>query len=182
MLFVATRIHCHARHSQGRRDIGTHRRICASACGEGARQYLGGMVIQAIRDGLREDGKLLSLRGTVPKHLEKGHIPAATDPREVAALVKAIDDYPVPVTRNALKLAMYTAMRPGIVASARWQELDLNAAEWTVAAERMKTRHAHIVRAAKASSDSVVRNARLFQRRRACVSAAGTPAHTAPAP
>ena len=50
-----------------------------------ARQYLGGIVTYAIRHGLREDGKLLSLRGAVPKH-DKGHIPAATDPKEVAAL------------------------------------------------------------------------------------------------
>ncbi|HXS74487.1 MAG TPA: integrase arm-type DNA-binding domain-containing protein, partial [Rhodanobacteraceae bacterium] len=72
-----------------------------------ARQYLSGIVNQAIRDGLREDGKLLSLRGTVPTR-DKGHIPAATDPREVTLLVKAIDAYPIPVTRAALRLAMLT--------------------------------------------------------------------------
>jgi integrase len=44
-----------------------------------------------------------------------------------------------------LKLAMFTAMRPGIVASARWDEIDLAAAEWHVAGERMKTGHDHIV-------------------------------------
>lgn len=109
-----------------------------------ARQYLGGIVTYAIRHGLREDGRLLSLRGAVPKH-DKGHIPAATTPKEVAAVAKAIDAYPVPVTRAALTLAMLTAMRPGLVASARWSEIDLDAGEWTVPAERMKTRHAHIV-------------------------------------
>lgn len=109
-----------------------------------ARQYLGGITSYAIRQGLREDGRLLSLRGAVPKH-EKGHIPAATDPKEVAAVAKAIDAYAVPVTRAALTLAMLTAMRPGIVASARWKEIDLEAAEWMVPGNRMKTRHAHIV-------------------------------------
>ena len=109
-----------------------------------ARQYLGGIVAYAIRHGLREDGRLLSLRGAVPKH-DKGHIPAATDPKEVAALAKAIDAYPTQVTRAALKLAMLTAMRPDIVASARWAEIDLDAAEWHVPGERMKTGHAHIV-------------------------------------
>lgn len=73
---------------------------------------------QAIRDGLREDGKLLSLRGTVPT-MGKGHIPAATRPHDVAGLVRAIDAYRVPVTRATLKLAMLTAMRPGVIASAR---------------------------------------------------------------
>ena len=109
-----------------------------------ARQYLSGIVQYAIRHGLREDGRLLSLRGAVPKHAT-GHIPAATDPTTVARLVKAIEAYPTPVTRAALKLAMLTAMRPGIVASARWDEVDLTAAEWAVAGERMKTGHAHIV-------------------------------------
>lgn len=109
-----------------------------------ARQYLGGITQYAIRHGLREDGRLLSLRGAVPKH-EKGHIPAATDPKEVAEVAKAIDAYPVPVTRAALTLAMLTAMRPGIVASARWDEIDLEAAEWRVPGARMKTRYAHIV-------------------------------------
>lgn len=109
-----------------------------------ARQYLGGIVHYAIRQGLREDGRTLSLRGAVPKH-EKGHIPAATDPNTVASLVKAIAAYPTPVTRAALQLAALTAMRPGVVASARWSEIDLAAAEWHREAAGMKTRHAHIV-------------------------------------
>ena len=109
-----------------------------------ARQYVTGIVAFAVRRGLREDGRLLSLRGALPKH-EKGHIPAATDLKEVAALARAIDIYPTPVTRGALKLAMLTAMRPGIVASARWNEIDLVAGEWHVPGTRMKTKHAHIV-------------------------------------
>lgn len=109
-----------------------------------ARQYVAGIVAFAIRGGLREDGRLLSLRGAVPRH-DKGHIPAATNLKEVAAVVDAINAYPIPVTRGAMKLAMLTAMRPGIVASARWKEIDLASAEWQVAGSRMKTKHAHIV-------------------------------------
>ncbi len=109
-----------------------------------ARQYLGGIVQYAIRHGLRDDGRLLSLRGAVPKHT-KGHIPAATDLPTIARLVKAIEAYPTPVTRAALRLAMLTAMRPGIVASARWDEMDLTAGEWAVSGERMKMGQAHIV-------------------------------------
>ena len=122
----------------------------APTLAEKARQYLGGIVQYAIRHGLREDGRLLSLRGAVPNHA-KGHIPAATDPTTVARLVKAIEAYPTPVTRAALKLAALTAMRPGIVASARWAEIDLDAGEWHVqgrnadGSNRMKTGHDHIV-------------------------------------
>lgn len=109
-----------------------------------ARQYLSGMVDYAIREGLREDGKLLSLKGAIPP-TAKGHVPAATTTSEVAALVRAIAAYSSPVTKAALQLAMLTAMRPGVVASAMWSEIDFDAAEWHVPAERMKTRHAHIV-------------------------------------
>ena len=109
-----------------------------------ARQYLGGIVKQAIRDGLREDGRFLSLEKTVTT-TGRGSIPAATKPQEVKALIRAIDAYPTPVTRSALTLAMLTAMRPGIVASARWDEIDFDNAEWSVPADKMKTRHEHIV-------------------------------------
>ena len=109
-----------------------------------ARNFLTGIVTYAIRKRLREEGKLLSMKGIAPNRA-RGHIPAATDPKTIAELAKAIDAYVTPVTRGALKLTMLTAMRPGIVASARWDEIDLEAAEWHVAGERMKTRHAHIV-------------------------------------
>lgn len=115
-----------------------------------ARQYLGGIISYAIRQGLRDDGRLLSLRGTVPRH-DKGHIPAATTPAEVKPLLLAIDAYPAPVLRAALTLASLTAMRPGIVASARWDEINLKSGEWHVDGHnvdgslRMKMGHAHIV-------------------------------------
>jgi integrase len=109
-----------------------------------ARQYLGGMVTYAMQQGLRDDGRLLALRGAVPR-IDKGNIPAATTPAEIVKLLHALDAYDSPVTRAALTLAMLTAMRPGIVASARWAEFDLKAAEWHVPADKMKTRNAHIV-------------------------------------
>jgi integrase len=109
-----------------------------------ARQHLGSIVDYAIKHGLREDGKLLSLKGTVPR-LAKSHIPAATKAADIGPLVAAIDAYDSPITRAALKLAMYTALRPGVVASAEWSEMDLDAAEWHIPAARMKTRTAHIV-------------------------------------
>lgn len=109
-----------------------------------ARQYLGGIVTYAIQQGLREDGKLLSLRGTVATH-DKGHIPAVTKPGELQKLLLAIDEYGSPMTRSALLLASLTAMRPAIVASAQWAHIDLEAAEWHVPSELMKTGNDHIV-------------------------------------
>ncbi|KXU91125.1 integrase [Paraburkholderia monticola] len=109
-----------------------------------ARQFLGGIVTYAVQNGLREDGAALTLRGVVPRH-KKGHIPAITKPTEIAPLVIAIDAYKSPITRAALKLTMLTGLRPGVVASVPWDEVNLETAEWHVAAERMKMRHDHIV-------------------------------------
>lgn len=109
-----------------------------------ARQYLGQMVGYAIRHGLRDDGRLLNLRGALPKS-DKGHIPAATTPNEAQALVRAIAAYDSPVTRAALQLAMLTAQRPGTIVAAEWAEVDLEAAEWHIPAAKMKQRHAHVV-------------------------------------
>jgi integrase len=109
-----------------------------------ARQYLCGIVNYAIHQELREEGRLLSLKGALPKY-EKGHIPGATDPANLRAVIKAIDEYAIPVTRAALTLAMLTAQRPGLVAAAEWEDFDLDAGEWSLPGPKMKMRRPHIV-------------------------------------
>jgi integrase len=109
-----------------------------------ARQYLGGIVHYAIREGLREDGRLLSLRGAISTH-RTNHIPAATSPSDVRKVALAVHSYGVPVTRIALQIAMLTAQRPGEVVSMEWAEVDLINAEWRIPAHKMKMRHVHIV-------------------------------------
>src|SRR6185312_2893335 len=51
-----------------------------------------GIVTYAVRNGLREDGATLTLRGVVPRH-KKGHIPAITKPADIGPLALAIDAY-----------------------------------------------------------------------------------------
>ncbi len=109
-----------------------------------ARQYLADMISYAIRKGYRKEGYVLSLRGALPKY-KKGHIPAATEPKIIKELVKAISTYPIPVTRAALQYAMYTALRPGIVVTAQWSEIDSELAEWQIPGARMKMDRPHIV-------------------------------------
>ena len=48
-------------------------------------------------------------------------------------------------TVSALRLLMLTAVRPGELRGARWQEFDLGAAMWRIPAERMKMNEAHAV-------------------------------------
>ncbi|MBE1162802.1 tyrosine-type recombinase/integrase [Dyella acidiphila] len=110
-----------------------------------AKQHVGSIVGYAIDEGMRSDDAVLRLNNLLPKH-EGGHIPAITESeRELESLLKAIEHYDNRVVRAALKLAMLTAQRPGIVASARWSEMNLAAAEWNVpgknpdGSNRMKT-------------------------------------------
>jgi integrase len=109
-----------------------------------ARGYLGQLVAYAMQEGLREDGRTLSLRGALPKG-NGGHIPAAIDVAEVRELVRAVATYPIHVTRAALTAAMLTAQRPGTIVRMEWSEVDLEAAEWVIPGPKMKMKQAHIV-------------------------------------
>jgi len=69
-----------------------------------------------------------------------------TDPDKVGALIRAIRTYSgTDVVRTALRLAPLLFVRPGELRAARWAEIDLEAAEWTIPADRMKMRRPHIV-------------------------------------
>lgn len=109
-----------------------------------ARQYVGGIVRYAQREGFRDESRALPLDEILPSY-DKGHIPAATAPDEIAKVLRAVDAYSSPVTRAALLWCAYTAQRPGIVVSARWDEITGN--EWHIPGERMKVRQRqpHIV-------------------------------------
>jgi integrase len=76
----------------------------------------------------------------------KGKFASITDPKGVGRLIKALRGYDgTLVTRTALGLAPLLFVRPGELRGAEWQEFDLDAAEWRIPAERMKTRVAHFV-------------------------------------
>jgi integrase len=70
------------------------------------------------------------------KHLE------AMPWRDVPAFMGRIRDVPDNAAR-ALELAILCASRPGEVAGARWDEIDLEAAMWTIPPERMKGHREH---------------------------------------
>lgn len=69
-----------------------------------------------------------------------------TDPKQIGELLRAIDGYGGQyVTHCALRLAPLVFVRPGELRGAEWEEIDLQAAEWRIPAERMKMRTAHVV-------------------------------------
>ncbi|TAL87615.1 MAG: DUF4102 domain-containing protein [Rhodanobacter sp.] len=110
-----------------------------------ARQYVASIVDHAINEGLRPDESRLRLDRVLPS-FRSGHMPAVTeDDSKLGDVMRAIDAYPNRVVRAALILAALTAMRSGVVASARWAEIDLTTGEWRIpgmnpdGTNRMKT-------------------------------------------
>jgi len=86
----------------------------------------------------------LALHGVVPRY-KKGHIPAITKPPDIGPLAPATNEYRSPITRAALKLAMYTELRPSVIAAVPGSETNLDAAESHIPGERMTMQHDHIV-------------------------------------
>ena len=108
-------------------------------------QTIGQVFRYAVATGRAESDPTPALRGAIPP-ARKDHFATITDPDAVGQLLRAVDGYTgtLPV-RCALQLAPLLFVRPGELRKAEWAELDLDAAEWRIPAERMKMRSAHIV-------------------------------------
>ena len=64
--------------------------------------------------------------------------------REVAAALETVDKSRASLAAKlCLRLLVLTAARSGEARGARWDEIDLEAAEWRIPAERMKAHNAH---------------------------------------
>jgi integrase len=70
---------------------------------------------------------------------------AHVSPDELPALLRAIRAYGTTDIRIGLHLLSMLACRPSELREARWSEFDLDAALWTIPAERMKRRREHLV-------------------------------------
>jgi integrase len=85
------------------------------------------------------------LRGalTVPRGT---HYAAIIDAKRAGELLRAIDGYEgYLLTRLAMLLSAHLFVRPGELRHAQWSEIDLEAALWTIPAEKMKMRRPHHV-------------------------------------
>jgi integrase len=66
---------------------------------------------------------------------------------ELPELLRALNQYTgSPLTRGAIRLALWTANRPGVTRTLKWNELDLDDALWTIAKGRpgMKRGYSHL--------------------------------------
>ncbi len=99
----------------------------------------------AIIEGLTDNDPTPSLRGALRSPKPKHHA-AIVDPKEVGALLRAIDGFTGQlVTKAALQLAPLVFVRPGELRHAEWSEIDLDGAMWRIPGERMKMKAAHLV-------------------------------------
>lgn len=75
---------------------------------------------------------------------------AALKQGDVGKLLTALnrtgtDQILIPQTVCALKIALYTGLRDHSIRGARWKEIDLEKALWSVPAERMKSKRVHTI-------------------------------------
>ena len=99
----------------------------------------------AVATGRAERDPAADLKGALPPVKPKHHA-ALIEPDKVGGLLRAIDGYQGSfVTKCALQLAPLLFVRPGELRHAEWTEIDLEAAEWNIPAEKMKTRQPHLV-------------------------------------
>ena len=78
--------------------------------------------------------------------VQTNHYATITDPAEVGHLLRAIDEYAgEPSICFALKMLPFVFVRSVELRGAEWNEIDIDAAEWTIPAERMKMKRPHVV-------------------------------------
>lgn len=74
------------------------------------------------------------------------HHSAILEPKAIGHLLRAIDGFDgYPLTRLALQLTPHVFVRPGELRQAEWSEINLDAAIWTIPADKMKMRQPHMI-------------------------------------
>lgn len=128
-----------ARKIEARGTIETARKV-VMACGQ--------VFDFGLPAGLCERNPARDLRGALKARPEVQHM-AALPLKDLPALIRKINTYSTDhgdkQTELALKLLMLTFVRTGELREATWDEFDIDAAVWTIPAERMKMKAVHIV-------------------------------------
>jgi integrase len=99
----------------------------------------------AVQTGRADQDPTGALKGALVNPSTQ-HRAAIIEEKPFGQLLRAIAGYRgAPETRAALDLLVLTFVRPGELRAATWAEFDLEAAVWSIPAERMKMRKAHDV-------------------------------------
>jgi integrase len=117
------------------------------------RQRIGTVLDYAVGKGWREHPlAMVSVTKALPRQPRKDGRFAAMPFADVPAFVAGLRSGSS-MGRLALEATILTAARSGEVRGARWDELDLEEATWTVPADRMKAGRVHVVPLSPAALD-----------------------------
>ena len=111
------------------------------------RQRIGAVLTWAVAQGLRPDNPADAVKAVLPKpNGAGGNAHRALPYIEVADAIAAVRACgAAPVLKLAFEYLVLTAARAGEVRLATWDEIDMDAATWTVPGERMKAGREHRV-------------------------------------
>ncbi|MDQ7830262.1 MAG: tyrosine-type recombinase/integrase [Desulfovibrionaceae bacterium] len=116
-------------------------------------QIVGQVLRYGVASGYLTRDIAADLRGALGAAKPKHHA-AILDAKGITGLLRAIDGYQGhPATYAALRLAPLLFLRPGELRGLLWEEVDLDAEEIRIGAERMKMREAHIVPLARQAKE-----------------------------
>ena len=117
----------------------------------------------AIATGRAQANPAEHLVGALQRH-QTTHLASITEPEQIGPLLRAMHAYQgSPATRAALKLAPLTFVRPGELRKAKWDDIDLEKAEWRFVTSKTST--PHVVPLAKQAVE-ILEELKLFSPRR----------------
>ena len=104
------------------------------------REICGQVFRYAIQTGKAEIDPAAAMRGAIEKPSVK-HRPALTTRREFGEFVRALRDTTraTPLTKMCARFGLLTWTRPKELRQTRWDQIDIDAAEWRIPAIEMKT-------------------------------------------
>lgn len=106
-----------------------------------ALQTTGQIFRYAVQTGRARRDVTADLRGALPPTSVK-HMPAFTEPEDVAELLRAIDAFKGTFTvQSALRIAPLVFVRPCELRMAKWSDIDLEKGEWRYLVTKTKTNH-----------------------------------------
>lgn len=110
-----------------------------------ASQNCGQVFRYAVATGRAERDPSVDLRGAIPPTKVKHHA-SITDPKEIGALLRAIDTYRGGlIVKCAFRLAPLVFLRPKELRMLEWAEIDFDKKEAHIPGPKMKMKEKHIV-------------------------------------
>lgn len=110
-----------------------------------AMQLCGQIMRFAVAEGLVSRDPVGDLRGAL-QSVKTEHMASTTDPIRVGEILRMFDGFTGSYqVMQALKLAPLVFTRPGELRQAKWKDIDLDTALWSIPAEIMKMREPHLV-------------------------------------